>query len=161
MTYVYGEASTKEKVGVNPRLTAVADLALVKSFQLGFTDWTIYDGGRTVAEQKEYVRTGASKTMKSKHLEGLAYDLVPWIMGKPRWYWPQIFEIAACMKLAAVELNTPIIWGVVWDRRLNDLAPTVNDPKLLPAALAAEGQAYNKRHVGPDFPDGPHYQLVV
>lgn len=161
MTYKYGAASLKELTGVNSKLVSVAELAIGKSHGFGWTDWTVHDGIRTLAEQKRFFEQGFSRTMKSKHLEGLAVDLVPWIEGKPRWYWPQIYQIASCMFLAAKELGVPIKWGCVWDSTLNDLCTGVDDPRLLPDALKAEGLAYNARHPGSDFPDGPHYELMV
>lgn len=48
-------------------------------------DFTVHDGIRTTAEQSKLVASGASKTMDSYHLYGLAVDLVPWINGQPRW----------------------------------------------------------------------------
>lgn len=161
MTHTFGAASIAQMNGVDARLVKVNYRSLELTNELGFTDYCCYDGIRTYAEQVEFVRTGVSKTMHSKHLEGLAVDNVPFIVGKPRWLWPQIYEIAACMFLAAKELNTPIRWGCVWDRTLNDLCLGVTDPKALPKALQKEGLDYNARHPGKDFPDGPHYELIV
>lgn len=157
MTYRLGAASRRELTGVHRDLVRVVERAIEITPQ----DFTVHDGIRTIEEQRRHVAAGNSKTMKSKHLAGLAVDLVPWIEGKPRWWWPQIFRIAAAMHTSACDLGVTIRWGVVWDRPLNDLARGVNDPDALAAALAAEGQAYNARHPGPDFPDGPHYELVL
>jgi hypothetical protein len=33
--------------------------------------------------------------------------------------------------------------------------------RYLVAALRREGLAYNARHAGPDFPDGPHYEVLA
>lgn len=156
MGFKLGPKSCAELVGVHPDLVAVVKRAL----QLSAQDFAVHDGIRTVAEQKAFVAAGVSRTMKSKHLEGLAVDLVPWVGGKLRWWWPQIYQIAAAMHQATRELDVPIRWGVVWDRRLNDLALGVSDPEPLARALQAEGLAYNARHPGSDFPDGPHYELV-
>lgn len=155
MTFSLGAKSRKELAGVDPRLVRVVERAIT----ITKCDFTVHDGIRTIAEQRRYVAQGVSKTMKSKHLQGLAVDLVPWIDGKPRWWWPQIYQIAAAMRDAALDLNVPIRWGVVWDRRLNDLAPGVTDPAALADALRDEGLAYNVRHTGKDFPDGPHFEL--
>jgi peptidoglycan LD-endopeptidase CwlK len=161
MPYSFGASSEAQMKGVNPKLVAVNRLALKKAWDLGFSDFCCYDGIRTYAEQVEFVKQGVSKTMHSKHLEGLAVDNVPVVSGKPRWLWPQIYQIASCMFLAAKELDTPIRWGCVWDRRLNDLCVGVNDPLELPKALQKEGLVYNERHPGKDFPDGPHYELII
>jgi len=153
--FTLGTASLKELAGVNPYLVATVKRAIEITTQ----DFTVHDGIRTIEEQRKFVAQGFSKTMKSKHLEGRAVDLVPWIDGKPRWWWPQIYQIAAAMCLASRELKTNIVWGAVWDMRLADLAVGVTDLALLPDALQREGLAYNARHPGADFPDGPHFEI--
>lgn len=154
--FKFGAASEKELVGVDPALVRVTRRALVLSKQ----DFTVNDGIRTVEEQKRYVAQGVSKTMDSKHLRGKAVDLVPFIDGKLRWWWPQIYHIAAAMHTAAKELGVSgIYWGAVWDTPLTDLAKGVTDMELLADALRREGLAYNARHPGKDFPDGPHFEI--
>lgn len=94
MGYALGAASRRELVGVHPDLVRVVERAI----EITRCDFTVHDGIRTVEEQKRHVANGFSKTMKSKHLEGRAVDLVPWIDGKPRWWWPQIYQIAAAYR---------------------------------------------------------------
>lgn len=156
MSFALGRQSRKELTGVHPRLVAVVERAM----QITSVDFTVHDGIRTDAEQRRYVALGVSKTMNSKHLRGLAVDLVPWIEDKPRWWWPPIFQIAAAMHRAANELETQIRWGAVWDRSLNELAKDA-PLTLLPAALEKESLAYTVRHPGKDFLDGPHYELII
>lgn len=157
MTYSLGPKSLAELTDVHAGLVRVVKRAI----EITACDFTVHDGIRTVEEQRRHVANGFSKTMKSKHLEGLAVDLVPFVDGKLRWWWPQIYQIAAAMRQASVELAVPIRWGCVWDRSLNELAPGVENPALLAEALKAEGLAYNARHPGTDFPDGPHYEVIV
>lgn len=131
-------------------------------------DFSVHDGIRTFAEQKEYVRTGVSKTMRSYHIPGIqrshgtmtnyaqAVDLVPYIGGKLRWEWEPIYLIAGAMheKLFCVG-NNKIRWGGVWDRTLDQLNP--ND-------LAGERDRYieRRRQAGRKaFTDGPHFQIEV
>lgn len=156
MTYSLGKTSLAELTGVHGDLVRVVKRAI----EITACEFTVADGIRTVEEQRRFVANGFSRTMKSKHLEGRAVDLVPWIEGKPRWWWPQIYQVAAAMHIAARQLAVRIKWGCVWDRPLNDLAPGVEDPALLAEALKAEGLAYNARHAGSDFPDGPHYEIM-
>ena len=156
MNYSLGSKSRAELVGVHPDLVRVVERAI----QLTRTDFTVHDGIRSVEEQRRYVAAGTSKTMRSKHLEGKAVDLVPWIDGKPRWWWVPIYDIAAAMLIAARELDVRIRWGCVWDRPLNDLAAGINDPNAFADALRREGLAYNARHPGADFPDGPHFEVL-
>lgn len=149
--FKFGPSSERELVGVNPDLVRVTRLALRYSLQ----DFTVYDGLRTVKEQEEHVRRGTSRTMQSKHLQGLAVDLVPWINGAPKWDWDGCYKIACAMDLAATELGLAhrITWGGAWDRKLSDFG---GDPK----AYADEVQAYRSRRGGKAFLDGPHFEIL-
>lgn len=111
MTYKLGSKSLKELGGVHPSLVAVVKRAI----ELTTQDFTVFDGIRTIEEQREHVRKGNSKTMKSKHIEGRAVDLVPWINNGPRWEPLSAFEpIAKAMKQAAAELGVPLTYGGEW-----------------------------------------------
>lgn len=153
MTFALSKASITELQGVHPELVKVVKRAIAISKQ----DFVVNDGRRTLAEQREFVKKGFSKTMKSRHLvqkDGLGYavDLVPFINKKARWEWAGIWPIAAAMSQAAKELGVELTWGSVWDRRMSDYGG------LGIAGLKAEVEAYKKRHKGSDFLDGPHYQ---
>lgn len=86
---------------------------------------------------------------------GHAVDIVPLVRGAYRWEWPLIYPIAAAMQRAAQELNTPLRWGGVWDRVLNELPMTPDPITSLQTAVSS----YVSRHAGPDFLDGPHFEL--
>lgn len=155
MTYVLGARSRAKLTGVHPKLVAVVN----KAIQITNQDFAVTDGLRTLEQQKELVRRGASKTLNSKHRMqadgfGHAVDLVPFINGGPRWEWSPIWNIAQAVDLAATALGVRLVWGAVWDRCLMDYGGS-------PAALQAAVEAYKKRHPGPDFLDGPHYQLAA
>ena len=149
--FKFGKASLKELEGVKVELVLVVRRALEISTQ----DFCVFDGIRTVKEQQQHVKNGTSQTMQSKHLQGFAVDLVPWIGGKPSWDWEAIYHIAYAVDQAATEqgVANKIRWGGAWDRRLSDFG---GDPKL----YYAECQAYQKRHAGKDFIDGPHFEWV-
>ncbi|HUD28947.1 MAG TPA: M15 family peptidase [Novosphingobium sp.] len=154
MPYALGQRSLAQLVGVHPSLVKVAHRAIAITKQ----DFTVQEGLRSIETQRLYVKRGASKTMASKHLKqadgfGHAIDLVPWLNGQPRWEWPLIWEIAQAVDVAATELGVKLIWGAVWDRRMDQYGGGA-------AALKAEVEAYKLRHPGPDFLDGPHYQLA-
>lgn len=154
MTYKLGARSRSELTGVHPDLRACVERAIAITRQ----DFAVHDGVRSPAEQRVNVDTGASKTMKSKHLVqpdgyGHAVDLVPYVNGKLRWEWPVIYPIAAAMAQASRELGVSLRWGGVWDRLLSQLSTDE-------AALKAEVRDYCVRHPGPDFIDGPHFELV-
>ena len=96
--------------------------------------------------------------MNSRHLvqvDGLghAVDLVPVINGQKRWEWPPIYRIAEAMRAAAEERGVRLVWGGVWDRRLGTYGSGAD-------AMRAAVHEYQDRHPGPDFIDGPHYELA-
>lgn len=155
MAYSFGTTSKTRLLGIHPALVAVASAAISESTQ----DFMVMEGLRLVEQQKINVARGVSKTMDSKHIVqpdgfGHALDLVPVLGGLPKWEWPLIYPIALAMRRAAVKQGTTIRWGGVWDRALNDLP---DDPQGMKNAVTA----YCFRHSGPDFLDGPHYELKL
>ena len=82
--FIFGKRSRERLVGVHP------DLIIVMSFAIYETDldFAVIEGMRTLERQKELVKQGASKTLKSRHLTGHAVDIAPYIDGKIRWDWP-------------------------------------------------------------------------
>lgn len=112
MTYRLSQRSRDRMKGVHPDLVAVVERAI----QITGIDFTITEGLRTPAHQKELVKAGASRTQNSRHLTGHAIDIAAWVDGTVRWDWPLYPKIAAAFKQAAKELNTPIIWGGDWPR---------------------------------------------
>lgn len=156
MTYHLGTKSLAELNGVDHRLVSVVKRAI----EITEVDFAVHDGIRTVEEQRQYVAKGTSKTMRSKHLEGRAVDLVPWINGKLRWEWGSIYHIAAAMVLAAREKGVKLRWGGAWDVDIVDATKGIEDKGHLVVAVKREVEAYCKRHPGPDFIDGPHFEVL-
>lgn len=151
MTWRFGKASESELLGVNPRLVAVARRAL----ELSDIDFSAHEGVRDLERQKELFASGASRTMDSYHLTGHALDLVPYVKGRLQWQLPLCTRIARAMHAASLELQTPIVWGAIWDRELGSLAVD-----YLPEHIAEYVERFEKRN--PDrhpLIDGPHYQM--
>ena len=141
--------------GVHPQLASVVELAGKYCTQ----NFSVQDGVRTLLKQKMLVKSGASKTLASKHLiqsDGLghAVDIVPVIGGDLRWEWKPIFVIAVAMDKAATELGVKLRWGGVWDKTMMEYGGSAE-------LMEAEVKAYCIRHPGLDFIDGPHYELVI
>ena len=154
-TYKLGRKSRRELFGVHTDLVLVVSVAIYTTP----VDFGVHDGLRQLFEQKEYVRTGASFTMNSKHLVqkdgyGHAVDLVPYINGKLRWEWPPIYQMARAVYEAAHHVGVPLVWGGVWDRNFLSLDPFNLEGEL--QAYAARRKALGKRV----FLDGPHFQLA-
>ena len=110
MTYILGSRSRARLKGVHPDLVRVVELALTYSPH----DFTITEGLRSVARQRELKAASASQTMNSRHITGHAIDFAVLIGGKVRWDWPLYGQVAEAFKRASKELNVPIIWGGDW-----------------------------------------------
>jgi len=110
MAYVLGSRSRARLKGVHPDLVRVVELALTYSPH----DFTITEGLRTVARQRELKAAGASQTMNSRHITGHAIDFAVLVGGKVRWDWPLYGPVADAFKRAAKELKVPIVWGGDW-----------------------------------------------
>lgn len=116
MTYVLGAKSLERLQGVDERLVRVVKRAI----QLTTQDFSVLEGVRSVARQKELYAQGRTKpgkivtwTMRSKHIEGKAVDLVPYPLD---WNTASKFDaISKAMFAAAAELNVPLRWGANWD----------------------------------------------
>lgn len=148
--YYLGKKSKKELQGVKEELIDVVDRAI----QLTSQDFSVHDGLRTYEEQMSLVARGASKTIKSKHLEGKAVDLVPYLNGKLRWEWNLIYPITDAVRKAAQELNVDLRWGGAWDINLTQ--------SEAPARALVHSYVEARRSLGRTaFIDGPHYELIT
>jgi peptidoglycan L-alanyl-D-glutamate endopeptidase CwlK len=115
MAIVLSQKSLTKLEGAHPDLVRV----IKRAAALSSIDFTVLEVLRTVARQKELVRTGASKTMNSRHLPGAdgksrAVDIAPLDGGQVSWAWPTYHKLAPIIKQAAKELGVPITWGGDW-----------------------------------------------
>ena len=154
MAFKFGKRSKRELVGVHPDLVRVVKKAL----ELSDIDFMVTDGLRTIEEQAELVKRGASKTMKSKHLvqprtdTGHAVDLVGLLNGKARWEWPVVYKIAEVMRQAAEIEDVNIRWGGSWDW-ITDSVGSMED-------LVKAYKKRKKKQGKKPFLDGPHFELA-
>lgn len=153
VAFELGPASDAHLEGVHPDLVKVVRRAI----ELSQVDFRVFEGLRDIERQKALVLAKVSRTMDSYHLTGDAVDLVPWIGGRLQWQAPACIQIAIAMHRAALELETQLTWGAVWDRRLNELAA---------AQLSVEVEnyvmRYRRTHLLGEHPliDYPHFQRV-
>jgi peptidoglycan L-alanyl-D-glutamate endopeptidase CwlK len=112
MTYHLGKRSRARHEGVHPDLVRVVERAI----EITPVDFTVIEGRRTKTRQRQRVKIGAARTMRSRHLTGHAVDLALWVDGTVRWDWPLFNPIAKAMKQAAKEMSVPIRWGGDWKR---------------------------------------------
>jgi len=120
--YKFGKRSRKRLEGVHPDLVKVAEECL------NLMDIAIIEGVRSLDKQKDYLRTGATKTLKSKHLIGHALDLTPYPvdmtsdMGIKRHYY-----MAGMLRGIAHMMNIKIRSGADWDNDGNITDQTFMD----------------------------------
>lgn len=112
MSYKLGKRSMNNLEGVHPDLVKVVKRAIEITSQ----DFTVIEGVRTIERQRQLVKDGFSKTLRSRHLTGHAVDIVPHPIPRDwRKYTPvQWANIAQAMKAAAEFYNVELDWGGDW-----------------------------------------------
>ena len=110
MGFKFGKRSHDKLLGIHPDLIAVMDRAI----ELTEIDFAITEGVRTEERQKALVASGASTTMRSRHLTGHAVDVAAFLGKELRWDWPLYGRIAEVVKAAAKEVGVPVEWGGDW-----------------------------------------------
>lgn len=99
--------------GVDPRLIELAQ----KARDISPIPFEITEGLRTKERQAYLVKTGKSKTMRSYHLRGKAFDFVAKPNGKVSWNladYKTIVEKALKPAAKALGLTDIITYGVYW-----------------------------------------------
>jgi len=110
MAFKLSSRSLKNLEGVDSQLIEVVQYAI----ELSKIDFGVTEGLRTTQRQRELVASGASQTMKSKHIEGKAVDLVAYIGKRVSWELNLYDDIADAFAEAAREQNISIRWGAAW-----------------------------------------------
>ena len=110
MSFKLSSRSKGRLEGINPQLIEVVKTAIT----LTKVDFGVTCGMRTVEEQEKLVASGASQTMKSKHLEGRAVDLVAYIGPNVTWALNKYDELADAMAAAAKQKGVALKWGAAW-----------------------------------------------
>ena len=110
MRYKFSARSIDRMKGLHPDLVAVMHRAI----EITPIDFTVIEGLRGEARQRQLVAEGKSQTMNSRHLTGHAIDVAPIINGKVSWDWKHYYPLAKAIKKAASELGVNIEWGGDW-----------------------------------------------
>lgn len=110
MSITLGQRSLSRLEGVHADLVRVVKRAAVMSA----LDFTVLEGMRSLARQKQLLTEGATTTLRSRHLTGHAVDIAPMIAGTVRWDWPLYHRLAAIVKQASLAEHVPIEWGGDW-----------------------------------------------
>lgn len=111
------ERSKRNLIGVRPELVRLAE-HLPGGFVFKGVPYfaVVTDGMRTLAEQEEFVRTGASETLNSRHLTGHAIDIS--LFRKDTGEYQEGMPVyAAYSKIVfaeAKQLGIKLTWGGSW-----------------------------------------------
>ena len=156
MTFKLSSRSLARLEGVDTRLQAVVRSAIERTE----VDFGVICGLRTVEEQQALVAKGASQTMKSKHLDGKAFDIMAYINGRASWELSVYDDLADAIKEAATQLGVPVCWGAAWGTP--DM-PYPMDIRKWEGTMEEAMNAYIdlRRSQGRrPFIDGPHFERI-
>lgn len=145
-----GKESQSKLIGVHSELIKIVNLAIGITYQ----DFSVVQGLRTLTDEQKAVATGHSQTMHSRHLTGHAVDLAPFVRGAISWDWNYIFPIALAIKHASIQLEIPMNWGGVWDKKISELSDDMMQENM--DYVAREKAKGNLK----PLLDGPHFQLT-
>jgi len=140
--------------GVDERMVAVVNHTITVTK----TDFGVIQGLRTLAQQKELVAKGASQTMKSKHLDGLAVDLMAYINGRGSWELNLYDDLADAMAEGANAVGCRVRWGAAWN--LSDIGEWRMNGQTSEEAMNHYIDVRRKEGRRP-FIDGPHFELMI
>ncbi len=102
------DRSRKNLVGVHPDLVRVVE----RASEISPVPFVVTEGLRNLERQKMLVAAGKSWTLNSRHLNGMAVDVVD--ADDFKYDMPDMTKIAGAFKKAAAELKIPIVWGGDW-----------------------------------------------
>lgn len=149
--YSFSQRTRGNFVGVDPRLVKVAYRAL----EVTDVDFGVIEGVRTKERQAYLVKIGASQTMQSKHIDGLAIDTMAYINGKGT-FQPNLYDnIADAFATACRELGVDVRWGGAWQ---------INDIRTWNGTMQEASDAYvalRRREGKKPFLDQGHFELIV
>jgi len=148
--YKLGKRSLSRLEGVDERLVTVVKYAIGVTKQ----DFSVICGLRTIEEQKALVAKGASQTMKSKHIDGNAVDLMAYCNGG-RWELNLYDEIADAMKEGAASCDIKLRWGAAWT--IDDIGDYLGTAEHAMMSYVDTRRSQSRR----PFIDAPHFELML
>jgi peptidoglycan LD-endopeptidase CwlK len=154
MAFKLSKKSLSRLEGVHPNMVAVVKRAI----EITDVDFAVTQGVRTVAQQQEYVRTGKSQTMNSKHLpqaDGFSHavDVVAYIGKDIAWELNLYDNIADAFAQAARELGVSVKWGAAWN--VPDITLWNGTMEMAMMHYVDTRSSEGRR----PFIDGPHFEL--
>jgi len=151
MSFKLSQRSLDKLEGVHPDMVKCVKSAI---------EWTKVDFGvicgmRSEAEQRELVAKGASQTMASKHLEGLAVDLMAYCGSRASWELNLYDDIADAMAQAGKTHGVPIKWGAAWS--IGNISQWNSSMEGAMNSYIDLRRSEGRR----PFIDGPHFELIM
>jgi len=150
MAFSLSKRSLERLEGIDDGLYAVTERAI----EYTKVDFGVTCGLRTIEQQKELVDAGASQTMNSKHIPGLAVDVVAYIGPRISWELNLYDDIADAFKEAGKELGVSLRWGAAW--HINDICEYDGTMEKAMNEYVDLRRSQGKR----PFIDAPHFELT-
>jgi histidinol phosphatase-like PHP family hydrolase len=150
MSFQLSSRSLSKLEGVNEDLVEVVKDAI----HLTKVDFGVTYGLRTLEEQKRLVAEGRSQTMKSKHLEGRAVDLVAYFGSDISWELNVYDDICDAMAEAARKQGVAIKWGAAWSE--GDIREYAGTAEEAMNAYIDLRRSQGRR----PFIDAPHFEMM-
>lgn len=150
MAFSLSKRSLERLEGIDDGLYAVTERAI----EYTKVDFGVTCGLRTIEQQKELVDAGASQTMNSKHIPGLAVDVVAYIGPRISWELNLYDDIADAFAEAGRELGVSLRWGAAW--HINDICEYDGTMEKAMNEYVDLRRSQGKR----PFIDAPHFELT-
>ena len=150
MTFKLSQRSLDKMEGVDSTLIEVVKEAI----GLTKVDFGVTFGLRTLEQQKELYDSGRSQTMKSKHLDGRAVDLVAYFGSDVSWELNVYDDICDAMAEAARRHTLAIKWGAAWSE---------GDIRMYGGTAEDAMNAYidlRRSEKRRPFIDAPHFEMM-
>jgi len=150
MGFKLSARSISKLEGVEKDLVAV----VMEAINLTKVDFGVTYGMRTLEEQQKLYDAGRSQTMKSKHLDGRAVDLVAYFGSDISWELNVYDDICDAMAEAARRNSVAIKWGAAWSE---------GDIRMYQGTAEDSMNAYIdlRRSEGRrPFIDAPHFEMM-
>jgi len=150
MSFNLSSRSLKKLEGVDDTLVEVVKEAI----NLTKVDFGVTFGMRTLEEQQKLYDSGRSQTMKSKHLDGRAVDLVAYFGSDISWELNVYDDICDAMAEAARRHTLAVKWGAAWSE--GDIRMYTGTAEDAMNAYVDLRRSQGRR----PFIDAPHFEMM-